>query len=158
SQPGWDGEYGPFFDRTNVGVNYCSLDRADYISNAMRGTFAANAALASIDSDELIQRMECLRLCIESLPRGGNEVNTTSLWLVQAEKIGAMPPTDAPLTGEGYLYTFVLPAGDPIPDPAELRRLCQPTKATYLCRVTTAGLRWSSDGGASFEYVSADGV
>ena len=152
SHPGWDGEYGPFFEEPGrIRANHASLDRADYISNALAGTFAKNTALDGVDSDELVQRMDCLRLCIESLPNGGNTVNTTKLWLVVAEKVPAWDGLDPVLTGVGYLFEFVLPDGDPIPD--GLRRMWQGIDTVYTCRVTPTALRWSDDGGITFNYI-----
>ena len=151
SEPGWDGEYGPFFeyvDKQRV-VNYADIKRSDYVSNALRGTFRPDPLLG-VGSDELIFRMDCLRLCIQSLPPSPNSVAKTHLWLVTAQRVDDWTklPEHHSLTGAGYKFVFVTPTDDdPVPVPGDLSRLRQAIEPTgYVCHATREKLFWSTDG------------
>ena len=62
SNIGWDGEYGPFFEKINSEdyVNYCDIARSDYTYSFWRGKASFNS-MDSITSKELIQRMMSLK-------------------------------------------------------------------------------------------------
>jgi len=152
---GWDGEQGPFIEtgtdsagRAWSMVNYADIMRSDYVSNAEAGHVTARA-LRDLDSDELIARMDCLRVAIQIA--GRQRVDETPLWLVYAAPVAewaAWPVPGGPaLAGRGYRYEFVLPQGKPLAtdDP---RRLRQAYSRRVLCQVTPDAVRWSVDGGA----------
>jgi hypothetical protein len=128
SRPGWDGEFGPFFERRDgeLFVNFASRDRSDYTANGRAGLIRASD-LAEVSAAELIRRMEALRACVRVLPPAGDAVRSTTLFLVSAEAIpdwGARGDKgDARLQGPGYLYVFAL-LGGPETEPAsgDLRR------------------------------------
>ena len=82
TKPGWDGEYGPFFERLRDKeyVNSASLDRSDYVSNCLRNAFDIRL-ISWIDATELIRRMQALRACIAALPPANDRVSDTDLWL-----------------------------------------------------------------------------
>jgi hypothetical protein len=128
---GWDGEQGPFI-AGNV-VNFASLVRSDYVSHAFSdGTFSG-ARLVGVNSDELIRRMDTLRLCIQTLPESAKDVDHTKLWLVHAETVDRAPPAAAGIAGPCYRYEFVVPQGKPVPSPADASRLLQPFGNHYVC-------------------------
>lgn len=140
---GWDGEQGPFLEKRDGRwkINFTDLGRADAVGNALRGQLDMSK-LRKLKSAELIARMECLRLCIHTLPQKNFRDNIykakiagyTYLWLVSAEKVhwgkedaAALGiPQDlvghdkkwitgkehAQVTGEGYLYVFTNSAPD----------------------------------------------
>jgi hypothetical protein len=92
---GWDGEQGPFLQKTNGKwrINFTDLGRANAIQNALEKKMDMSQ-LRELTSAELISRMACLRLCIQKLPGEGFRpdyfkeeiVGNTYLWLVSAEK------------------------------------------------------------------------
>ena len=63
---GWDGEQGPFVAGNDV--NFASMVRSDYVSNALASRFSG-AGLHNVTSRELIARMDALRLCIQEIGR-----------------------------------------------------------------------------------------
>src|SRR5262249_35647318 len=126
--PGWDGEYGPYFEEVpRAGgaavevVNYCSIWRSDYVQNALRGAISGRV-FASVTTEELIARMDCLRLCIQVLPDARTAlfpskkpVSPTPLWLVSATAIDdwtTIPGAAPTLAGRGYVFAFVVPTDD----------------------------------------------
>jgi len=129
-------------------VNYADIMRSDYVSNAFNGHISAEA-LADVDSEELIDRMDCLRLAIQTA--GSGRVDETPFWLIYAAPIGDwadVPVAGAPsLTGKGYRYEFVVPEGASFAS-EDLWRLRQPYGDHIVCHVTTQAIRWSVNGGA----------
>jgi hypothetical protein len=164
--PGWDGEYGPFFEyvatgkqkpRTERVVNFCDIWRSDYVRNARLKLFRPDPFLG-ISSDELIARMECLALCIKALPPLPHAVRNTKLWLVTAQRVKAwekVPEHHRTLSGPGYKFAFVQPTLDaPTRVPSEPTRLRQRIERTgYICHVTPDDLYWSTDGNVFRHFV-----
>lgn len=170
---GWDGECGPFFMRTADGkqvVNYADILRSDYVTHALNGRLD-RSKLAHIDSEELIRRMDCLRLCIQALPTDGNlftsdgNVSSTTLWMVSATACDFDKPAETPHAslgsgGRGYRFEFVrLPRNlnddDVVLDPAAPGRLLQSFAGpVYRCFVCRLGLCWQRDN-AALEFVEA---
>lgn len=134
---GWDGEQGPYLEMVNNKwkINFTDIGRADAVNNALDGLLDASH-LRKLKSAELIARMQCLRLCIHSLPqlnfREGfttKQTGYTYLWLVNAEKVNwgnedvaainvpenlvgnnkdwLTKKANARVNGEGYLFIFV---------------------------------------------------
>lgn len=143
---GWDGEQGPYLERKGKGwmVNFTDLGRADAVNNALDGKLDMSQ-LRKLKSAELINRMECLKLCIHTLPQKNfypekykSKVTAyTYLWLISAEKVNwgnedaaalGIPAdlvgnnknwitdkANAKVSGEGYLYVFANSAPDTAP-------------------------------------------
>jgi hypothetical protein len=152
SKPGWDGEYGPFFEEQHGKeyVNSASLDRSDYVSNALRNAFDLRL-LSWIDAPELIRRMQALRTCIAALPPKNDRVSDTDLWLIIAEAIAdwaaADSRADAGLVGPGFNYVFALTSGrDELTEDVRRRR----TRVTkkFDCQISAAKLFWRENEGA----------
>jgi hypothetical protein len=150
---GWDGEQGPFFeivDRTLV-VNYARIDRSDYVTNTLQKRLVITQAMAEVDSDEMIARMEALRDCVRLLDPT-RRVSTTRLWLVTADRIEnwAQHPDrgDACLAGSGYLYEFALASGRSVPVPKEVSRQRVRISARFTCHLTATAIAWRKDDGA----------
>ncbi len=95
---GWDGEQGPYLqpaEKPNKWkINFTDIGRADAVTNALNGTIDMSK-LRKLTCIELINRMECLRKCIEVLPpiNFNNDVykqkipGYTYWWLLSAEKV-----------------------------------------------------------------------
>ena len=147
---GWDGEQGPFLEQADERrvVNYADIMRSDYVSNAFDGGISAQI-LADVDSDELIDRMDCLRLAIQTA--GSGRVDDTPLWLIYAAPVAdwaVLPADGAPaLAGKGYRYEFVVPQGSSFAS-SDIRRLLRPYGDHIVCHVTAQAIRWSVNEGA----------
>jgi hypothetical protein len=156
SKPGWDGEYGPFFETVNRGlhINFANKDRSDYVSNALAGQIRV-AELEQVGSDELISRMEALRFCIRTLPPNDDVVSSARLWLVSAEKIDDWSSRsdrgNSNLDGVGYLYVFASVDGSEL-SANDSRRKRRRVRNQFTCQVTKDALCWKQDQGA-FRFV-----
>ena len=148
---GWDGEQGPFIK--GDAVNFANIVRSDYVSHAFLDKTLSPAGLQNLDSDELIKRMDALRLCIQSLPQHPTEVDHTKLWLVHAEKLTAAPSAVG-RNGACYRYEFVLPSGHATAteDP---RRLWQAFSHRYVCYVNEDGVSWAETEAGPFKFYPA---
>jgi hypothetical protein len=147
SSRGWDGEYGPFIETINKRqfVNAASLDRSDYVTNAMNGYISVRKTAAA-DGSELIRRMDALRRAIAVLAPLSDRVSKTKLWLVSADSVADWEHdpdrADSRLTGRGLKYLFVKYDAEPIltSDPTRVRfriraRLeCQISDARMVAR------------------------
>jgi len=156
-QPGWDGGYGPYYQLrgTDQGVNYASLDRTDYITNSLEQRFG-RALFENLTSEVLITRMECQRLCIRALSHGHDQVDRTKFWLIQADEVTDWQQAGDPvLKGPGYRFEYVLPtSADPVKGQGErMWQAIQPTR--YTCHVTAEAVRWTTDGGKTFQELKA---
>ena len=166
---GWDGEQGPFLETkdNDVYVNFTDINRADYIQNLQTsGRGFDMSILRNLESQELINRMDCLRRCVKTIDR--KKVWKTKMWLVCAEKVADWSqlqnleclPKVAPfdtisfnkkqsqaLDGPGYFYVFVLAPSEKKKekknwdesDPDKKRRLLKCNKI-WLCQVTPDAL------------------
>ncbi len=152
SKPGWDGEYGPFFEklRDKEYVNSASLDRSDYVSNGLRNAFDSRL-ISWIDATELIRRMQALRACIAALPPANDRVSDTDLWLITAEAIADWAVEDsranAALVGPGFNWVFVLTSGSEKLAKDVRRRRTRVAKK-FDCQISDTTLFWRADQGA----------
>lgn len=156
SNVGWDGEYGPFFE--DVGgtehVNYTSLNRSDYVTNALARTINTGQTDA-ITAHDLIYRMEALQSCIYSLPPPDDKVSETRLWLVRAELVAdwlqKTDAADAKLTGNGFVFEFAEVEGNPLrdgtPDSDDASRLRIRVEQRTVCHVSGSLLFFRLSGG-----------
>ena len=102
---GWDGEFGPYFERLAAGefVNHASIERSDYVKNALEGRFRVDLT-ASVQSEDLIDRFRALKTCL-----GLIEVQEENVCLVEVRKVPAwstFPAAPGQLQGGGYLMVF----------------------------------------------------
>ncbi|CAB3768534.1 hypothetical protein [Paraburkholderia humisilvae] len=108
AQPGWDGEFGPFFQMREgvAGVNSADIRRSDYVYNATQLTFASR--VFDLSSEELIRRMEALRACIEAIPKAGSEMPAlTQYWIVSATAVWNAEPR-----ATHYTFQLCVPDND----------------------------------------------
>jgi len=152
SSRGWDGEFGPFLETVDgeVYVNFASLNRSDYVSNTLRNQITVRLT-ASIDSAEMISRMEALKGCIAALPPGSDRVNRTRLWLVGAERVedwkDVATRAHSTMVGKGYAYLFVLVDGEDELPGKTVTRLRIRVKTTFDCQVSDRGVVWREGAG-----------
>jgi hypothetical protein len=143
TRTGWDGEFGPFFETVQgaLCVNYASLDRSDYVSNALAGKITVSG-LMEVSADELIDRMEALEACIRQLPVTPHVVSATKLFLVAVEKVSEWENRpdkgDTRIAGPGFLYIFALPQNESERVTSDIRRKRVNVKETFTCQVSIA--------------------
>lgn len=157
AHPGWDGEYGPFFDRDFRFVNHAHIDQSDYVSHALAGEISV-ARLASIDALEMFRRMSALRDSIAVLPERPPRVSATPLVLVTAESVpewaARADRADLRLEGDGFLFVFALlaPRGSPAKPRGRWKRRVQ---ERYTCQVSRTGVCWKHETpGKSFTFAA----
>lgn len=105
AKPGWDGEFGPFFQMCDgvAGVNSADIRRSDYVYNTTQLTFASR--VFDLSSEELIRRMEALRVCLEAIPEAGSEMpSLTDYWIVSATVVRNAQPL-----ASRYTFEFCVP-------------------------------------------------
>ncbi len=145
SSPGWDGEFGPFFEKGDSQVNYADIAMSDYVSHALRGEFSV-FHLARITPREFFRRMNAIRACIAVLPEVPKRVSTTRLFLVSAEKVpnwnDSTDRADSRLDGEGYIFQFgVLDTKENYPTRSHGRAV-RLVRKRYTCQIGSEGVCW----------------
>jgi hypothetical protein len=154
-KPGWDGEYGPFFERNFRFVNHAHIDQSDYVSHALAGQISL-ARLAPIDALEMFRRMTALRDSIAVLPEKPPRVSATPLVLVTAESVRDWAVRsdrgDPRLKGDGFLFAFALLVQGGLPA-KEHGRWLRKVKKRYTCQVSRTGVCWKRESpGGSFLF------
>jgi hypothetical protein len=159
AHPGWDGEYGPFFERNFHFVNHAHIDQSDYVSHALAGELSLGR-LASIDAPEVFERMTALCDSIAVLPPKPPRVSATPLVLVTAESVAEWTVrddrADLRLQGDGSLFVFALldPKEKGKGKPAKERgRWLRKVKERYTCQVSRTAVCWKREApGKSFSF------
>jgi hypothetical protein len=154
-KPGWDGEYGPFFEHNFQLVNHAHIDQSDYVSHALAGEISL-AGLASIDALEMFRRMTALRDSIAVLPEKPPRVSATPLVLVAAESVRdwalRSDRGDPRLQGDGFVFVFALLVKDGLPA-KEHGRWRRKVKKRYTCQISRTGVCWKLEApGESFLF------
>src|SRR5258708_4652989 len=154
---GWDGEYGPYFERSFRYVNHANIAQSDYVSNALAGKISVTG-LEHIWALEMFRRMNAVRDCIAILPEEPRRVSSTKLLLVSSEAIddwGFRPDRgDRRLQGAGFLFVFALVDEHGAPSHVS-RRWVRRVKKRYTCQVSMHGICWKKE--AKHELFSFEG-
>jgi hypothetical protein len=163
---GWDGEQGPFIVEATATlpahVNFASFWRSDYVENYLININRPDV-FAGIDSAALIDRMDCLRLCIQCLPPNDDVVSSTTLWLVHAEAASVPTTRNGPPAAPGYRFEFVTARDtDPVPAPGARNRQLLPFDRRFECLVghtqppaaPCGVLTWREIGGTRGDFVA----
>jgi hypothetical protein len=151
SYRGWDGEFGPFFEKVgaNTYVNFVTIERSDYVSNALAGRVRVSLT-AEVQSEDLIARHQALNACERILVLGSN----TGVCLVVVRKVtnwATSNPGTPQLAGGGFLFEFAELSGSPASTP-ELSRVRQKVKKKHICQVGSNGVAYKN-GSAAFKFV-----
>ena len=159
---GWDGEHGPFFEEVDDAtyVNYASIDRSDYVGNALKRTIRVNGT-SGVTSDDLIARMEALQCSIAALPPDNDRVSQTRLWLVRAEAVADWSrhadAADRALAGPGFLYEFAEVSGNPLSGggvvPGDLLRRRIAVAKRFTCQISEILLLFRQTGSTAWTRV-----
>jgi hypothetical protein len=158
SSVGWDGEYGPFFERGFRFVNHANIAQSDYVTHALNGHISI-LDLGNISAQEFLLRMEAIRNCVRALPPSPKRVSATRLFLVSAERIqnwaARSDRGDPRLSGEGYLFLFAILDEAAIPA-REHGRLRRKIKERYTCQIGSRGVCWRREArNEPFKFVPA---
>jgi hypothetical protein len=147
SEPGWDGEFGPFLTTDQTKVSFTWIERSDYTSAAFHGRMSLGL-LGRIETVEQLARMDAFRECADRI-RGKTPMTGFRTLLVSAEKIADWSQRGdrfAPsLTGPGYMYIFV-DFQNPQADPADPKRRVADVNNLFTCQVSNmmVGIRKNS--------------
>jgi hypothetical protein len=145
SQPGWDGEFGPFLTNNGATVNFAAIARSDYTSAASNGRMSLGL-LGLIETEEQLARMDAFRECADRIRDTTQLMDAFTSLLVNAEKIADWSQRAdrfaASLTGPGYLYVFVDKVNEH-EDPTDGKRTLADVTNTFTFQVSgqMVGLR-----------------
>jgi hypothetical protein len=151
SYRGWDGEYGPFFEKAGAKefVNFVAIERSDYVSNALAG-FIRVSLTAEVQSDDLIARHQALDACM-----GIRAIKSSSdLCLVVVRRVdnwATFGKGHGDLQGGGFLLAFAEMKGDPKPT-SEIPRVRREVRKHHLCQVGSNGMAYKN-GNAKFIFI-----
>jgi hypothetical protein len=140
SYRGWDGEFGPFFETLNgaLYVNYVSIERSDYVANALLNHIRASLT-AHVQSGDLIARKQALQQC-ERLFLHDPSIHADCLVVVRQIDDWATAGAGSPqLTGQGFLFEFAhLAPSAEMAD--ELSRKRRRALERYTCQIGASGM------------------
>ena len=151
SHRGWDGEFGPFFEKsgTKLHVNYVTIARADYVTNALQGNIRVSLT-AEVQSRDLIARHQALNACEGILNVGAN----AQVCLVVVREIddwAAVGRGRPELQGGGLLLEFAELKGTQLAT-SEVDRVRQEVKKRHVCQLGTNGIAYKN-GSAAFKFL-----
>ena len=144
-------EFGPFFEKvgTDLHVNFVTIERSDYVSNALAGRIRVSLT-AEIQSEDLIARHQTSNACERIIVLGLN----TGVCLVVVRKVAdwAVSGRGTPeLLGGGFLFEFGELSGSPAPT-SEVSRVRQKVKKKHICQVGSNGIAYKN-GNAAFKFI-----
>lgn len=149
---GWDGEFGPFFEKVSgtLNVNFASIERSDYVTNTLNKQIRVSLT-ASVQSEDLIARRIALNTCLRILA-GPKEPSclVTVQQIDQWSLAGAALPQ---VTGSGFLFEFANFAGDPRPVATDLTRKRAKVAERLTFQICDAGVALKR-GAAAFKFFS----
>ena len=150
SRRGWDGEFGPFFEKvgSQTFVNFADIARSDYVSQALAGRITV-ALTAEVQTDDLIARHQALNECEAILSNSGPVHLVFFRTIHDWPAVGAGRPE---LLGEGFLLTFAELTGTPQASP-DRTRLRHRVQRRHICQVGSNGIAYRR-GGAPFTFLS----
>ena len=151
STPGWDGEFGPFYEVLSgtLHVNFVDLARSDYVVHALEGNVSVKMT-AVVQSRELIARFRSFSRCNRVMRLRDRDA---PLCLVSVRKVNdwaAEGPGSAALRGEGYLMDFA-ELENSQSSTGELKRVRREVNKRHICHVGSNGIAYK-EGGRAFTF------
>jgi len=148
SYRGWDGEFGPFFEKvgSKLHVNYVAIERSDYVAHALAGRIRASLT-AEVQSEDLIARHQVLNACQNIL---GSDENICLVVVRKVDDWTTFGRGLPQLRGRGFLYEFAELKGDRKPT-ADLSRTRKEVKKHHVCQVGSNGIAYKN-GKAAFVF------
>jgi len=144
SRVGWDGEFGPYFERGFRVANHAHIEQSDYVRNALAGTISFGL-LANIGALEMFRRMDALRDTIAVLPEDPKRVSATKLVLISAESVvdwsARRDRGDRRLEGDGFLFVFAILEKNGSPA-RERGRWLHKVRRRYTAQISRLGICW----------------
>lgn len=142
SYRGWDGEYGPFFEKADgkLYVNYVAIERSDYVSQTLAGRIRVSLT-SEVQSEDLIARHQALNAC-----RGVLSTTAGNACLVIVRKVDdwASASRGRPeLVGGGFLMEFAELTGERVAT-AELDRVRKIVSKHHICQVGSNGIAYKN--------------
>jgi hypothetical protein len=152
SYRGWDGEFGPFYERvgTKVHVNYVAIERSDYVSHALQGRIRVSLT-AEVQSEELIARNQALEACQRILNVSSS---ATVVCLVVFRKVDDWPSLGSgvsQLAGGGFLLDFAELKGTR-KTTAEIERVRKEVQKRHICQFGSNGIAYKN-GATAFDFI-----
>lgn len=150
STRGWDGEFGPFFEKVNgkTYVNYVDINRSDYVSHTLAGRLRVTLT-AEVQSKDIIARHQALNACQNILgPRN------QSLCLVVVQRINDWSKAGRgtkELSGEGFLLEFAELTGSR-ESTDELSRVRREVKHRHVFQTGVNGVAHKMDDEKAFTF------
>lgn len=140
--PGWDGEFGPFFETVNgvVHVNHVAIERSDYVSQTLAGRLTV-ALTAEVQSEDLLARHRALQACQALLQRSPGASNACLVVLRKVTDWRESGAGLAALAGGGFLFEFAELQSARVPT-AELSRVRRVVRKRHICQVGTNGIAY----------------
>ncbi len=147
---GWDGEYGPFFEKVNgkTFVNYVAIERSDYVSHALANRIRVSLT-ADVQSEDLIARNQALEAC-QSIPGAATSVPNCLVVFREIEDWAGNNPGRRELKGKGFLLEFAELRGGQKPT-SELVRVRREVKKRHVFQFGSNGIAYKN-GNAAFRF------
>ena len=149
SYRGWDGEFGPFFERDSnkLHVNYVAIERSDYVSHALKSRIRVSLT-AEVQSEDLIARHQALNACLNILAAA----TRTCLVVVRRVNDWAAFGRGVPQLNEGgFLLEFAELRGRRKPT-SEIARIRKEVRKRHICQVGSNGIAYKN-GRAAFTFI-----
>ncbi|MCG8448156.1 MAG: hypothetical protein MI725_01075 [Pirellulales bacterium] len=147
---GWDGEYGPFFQKVGnkLHVNYVAIERSDYVAHALAGRIRVSLT-AEVQSEDLIARNQALEACQQVL-----DSTSQVVCLVVFRKIDDWQSLSSgvpQLRGAGFLLEFAELKGNR-KSTSEKSRVQKEVAKRHVCQYGENGVAYKN-GGAAFKFL-----
>ncbi len=139
SYHGWDGEFGPFFERVNgrLHVNHVPIERSDYVTHSLANRIRVSLT-AEVQTEELVRRNQALRQCIKVI----GSVSSQPFCLVVFRAVdgwSAFGGGSPALTGSGYVLEFAECTPGAIAT-SELDRVRRAVRLHHICHYADNGV------------------
>jgi len=150
SYRGWDGEFGPFFEKigSKLHVNYVAIERSDYVAHALAGRIQV-ALTAEVQSEDLIARHQALNVCQSTLDLTSDE-NVCLVVVRKVDDWATFGRGVAQLSGSGFLFEFAELKADRKPTP-DILRTRKEVKKRHICQLGSNGIAYKN-GKAAFTF------
>ena len=149
---GWDGEYGPFFERIGRKsfVNYVAIERSDYVSQTLAGRIRVSLT-AEVQSEEIIARNNALKISLGLMATRSHPIRCLVVFrkIDDWRSFGGRPEVE----GGGYLLEFAELPQQPFEERRneidkeriptdEIERVRRTVKKRHICQVGSNGVAY----------------
>lgn len=151
SYRGWDGEFGPFFERVSnkLHVNYVAIERSDYIVQSLKGRVRVSLT-SEVQSQDLINRHQALRKTESVLDTPSGAIVCLVIFR-QIENWTVFGSGDPQLLGQGFLFEFAELRGNRKAT-SEKVRVRKEVAKRHICQFGSNGIAYKQ-GNAAFTFI-----